>query len=59
MNSIWTFINYVTLEDLVGSVEVIVFPKTYSEYRSNIFVDNKVFIAGDVDQKDDENGSDL
>ena len=47
---------YVTLEDLVGTVEVIVFPKTYNECRSSIFVDNKVFIAGDVDQKDDENG---
>ena len=52
-NSIMAFL---TLEDLSGDIEVIVFPKTYNEYRSSIFVDNKVFIAGDVDQKDDENG---
>ena len=47
---------YVTLEDLVGTVEVIVFPKPYQEYRTHIFADNKIFVTGDVDRRDDENG---
>lgn len=47
---------YVTLEDLVGTVEVIVFPKPYQEYRKYIFADNKIFVTGDVDRRDDENG---
>ncbi len=47
---------YLTLEDLVGMVEVIVFPKPYQEYRKYITVDNKIFVAGDVDQRVDENG---
>ena len=47
---------YLTLEDLVGTVEVIVFPKPYQEYRKYITVDNKIFVAGDVDQRVDENG---
>ena len=47
---------YVTLEDLVGTVEIIVFPRQYQEYRKYIVADNKVFISGDVDQRVDENG---
>ncbi len=47
---------YLTIEDLVGTVEVIVFPKPYQEYRKYITEDNKVFVTGDVDQRVDENG---
>ena len=47
---------YFNLEDLVGTVEVVVFPKTYSEYRTDIREDNKVFVTGTVDMKDEESG---
>ncbi len=39
---------FVTLEDLVGSVEVIVFPKTYDQYGSKLTEEAKVFIEGRV-----------
>lgn len=39
---------FVTLEDLVGTVEVIVFPKTYAEYAQKLNEDSKVFIEGRV-----------
>ena len=48
---------YLTLEDLVGTVEIIVFPKTYQDYRKYIIDDNKVFVTGDVDHsREEENG---
>ena len=37
---------FVTVEDLVGSVEVIVFPRDYEQYRDLLMEDNKVFIKG-------------
>ena len=37
---------FVTVEDLVGSVEVIVFPRDYERYRDLLVEDNKVFIQG-------------
>ncbi len=46
---------YVTIEDLVGTVEVIVFPKTYMEFRKYLAPDNKVFVTGGVDQRVEEN----
>ena len=39
---------FVTLEDMIGSVEVIVFPKNYAETRKDIFEGNKVLITGRV-----------
>ena len=39
---------FITLEDLVGSVEVIVFPKTYEQYAAKLYEDAKVFIEGRV-----------
>lgn len=47
---------FITIEDLVGSVEVIVFSKTYNSSRVNITMDNKVFVVGTVDSRGDENG---
>jgi DNA polymerase-3 subunit alpha len=46
---------FVTIEDLVGTVEVIVFPKAYAAARSQIVLDSKVFVIGTVDAKGDEN----
>lgn len=39
---------FVTIEDIVGSVEVIVFPKQYQQFRGIINEDGKVFVEGDV-----------
>lgn len=39
---------FVTLEDLYGVVEVIVFPKTYEAYQSKLKEESKVFIRGRV-----------
>lgn len=46
---------FITVEDLVGTVEVVVFAKAYSAARTNITMDNKVFIVGTVDGRSDEN----
>jgi len=45
---------FVTLEDLLGSVEVIVFPKDYSKFSDKIKEDNKVFIKGRVSDDEDK-----
>nr|MDE5778842.1 DNA polymerase III subunit alpha [Lachnospiraceae bacterium] len=37
---------FLTLEDLLGSIEVIVFPKKYEEYRNILDQDAKLFIYG-------------
>ena len=37
---------FITLEDLVGSIEVVVFPKKYEEYRKHLELDSKVLIYG-------------
>ena len=39
---------FVTIEDLVGSVEVIVFPRDFEKYGSLLEEDAKVFVAGRV-----------
>ena len=50
-NSIMAFI---TLEDLRGTVEVIVFPKDYETYRTLLEEDRKVFIKGRVTVEEDK-----
>lgn len=47
---------FVMLEDLTGTVECVVFPKTYQKCSQVIEIDNKVFISGRVDAGDEENG---
>lgn len=47
---------FVTLEDLVGSVEVIVFPKDYEKKRDLLIEDAKVFIQGRASIGDDPVG---
>ena len=51
-NSVMAF---VTIEDLYGTVEVLVFPKLYEKYRQIIAEDNKVFITGRVTSGGEEN----
>lgn len=42
-----------TLEDLYGDIEVLVFPKTFEKSRDNIAEDNIVVVKGKLDTKDD------
>ncbi len=44
---------FLTVEDLVGSVEVIVFPRDYERNIDVLEEENKVFIRGKVDAADD------
>lgn len=37
---------FLTLEDMVGSVEIIVFPRDYEKYRDLLTIDQKLFIEG-------------
>ena len=45
---------FVTIEDLVGSVEVICFPRDYEKYRNLLNPDEKVFVQGRVSVSDDD-----
>ena len=45
---------FITIEDLVGTVEVIVFPRDYEKYKEILIVDNKVFIRGKVTVEEDK-----
>ena len=42
-----------TLEDLLGTVEVVVFPRDYEKYKEYLQEENKVFIRGRVSEEDD------
>ncbi len=44
---------FLTLEDLVGSVEVIVFPRDYQSYQQYLTEDRRVFVRGRVSCEDD------
>ncbi len=45
---------FITIEDLLGSVEVIVFPKTYEGNAGRLSTDEKVFIQGRVSAEEDK-----
>ena len=47
---------FLTIEDLVGTVEVIVFPKTYEQSASFLTEDAKVFVQGRVSVEEDKDG---
>lgn len=44
---------FVTVEDLLGTVEVVVFPRDYEKNREYLEIDNKVFIRGRVSEEDE------
>ena len=46
----------ITLEDLVGTVEIIIFPKDYERYAKYLENDAKVFVEGRVTAEEDRNG---
>lgn len=45
---------FITLEDLFGNVEVIIFPRDYERYKEHLLEDNKVFIKGKVTVEEDK-----
>ncbi len=47
---------FLTLEDLVGNLEVIIFPKIYEKCSSILNVDEKVFIKGRAVTEEEKNG---
>ncbi len=47
---------FLQVEDLVGTVEVIVFPKDYEKNSNKLMEDNKVFIKGRVSVEEDKDG---
>lgn len=47
---------FLQIEDLVGTVEVIVFPKDYEKNSAKLFEDNKVFIRGRVSAEEEKDG---
>lgn len=44
---------FLTLEDLLGTVEIVVFPQSYEKYREYLEEDNKIFVRGRVSEEDD------
>lgn len=47
---------FLTIEDLVGTVEVVLFPRDYEKNAQHIEMDDKVFIQGRVDAGDERAG---
>ncbi len=50
-NDIMAFVN---LEDLYGELSLIVFPKTYVQYKAPLFPDNIVKVEGRINVRDDD-----
>lgn len=47
---------FLQIEDLVGTVEAIVFPRDYEKNSMKLLEDNKVFIKGHVSMEEDRDG---
>lgn len=47
---------FLTLEDLAGSVEIIVFPRDYEKYASKLLEDAKIFVTGRASVEEDRDG---
>ena len=45
---------FITLEDLLGTIEVVVFPKLYEQYRQYLDADSKIFVYGRASISEDE-----
>lgn len=45
---------FITLEDLLGSVEVIIFPKDYEKYKSELTEERKILIKGRATVEEDK-----
>ncbi|MBR4758548.1 MAG: DNA polymerase III subunit alpha [Lachnospiraceae bacterium] len=47
---------FITIEDLYGSCEVIVFPREYETYSEKLALDNRIFVKGRVQLEDEKGG---
>lgn len=47
---------FITLEDLVGTLEIIIFPRDYEKNNRLLNVDEKVFIRGKASTEEEKNG---
>jgi DNA polymerase-3 subunit alpha len=47
---------FLEIEDLTGTVEVIVFPKDYEKYQHFLGMDEKIFVVGRADVEEEQNG---
>lgn len=47
---------FLTIEDMFGTIEVVVFPRSYNENRGVLEQTDKVFVTGRVQANADENG---
>ena len=47
---------FLTLEDLVGTVEIVVFPRQFDRYREQIAEGKKIFVTGDADVEENAAG---
>ena len=47
---------FISIEDLTGTVEVIIFPKDYERYQRYLNTDEKVFVVGHATVEDEQNG---
>lgn len=47
---------FLTIEDLYGSMEVVVFPRDYEKNSDKLIVDSKVFVKGHVQVEDEKDG---
>ncbi|MCR5429664.1 MAG: DNA polymerase III subunit alpha [Eubacterium sp.] len=47
---------FITLEDLVGTVEVIVFPRQYEQYRTLMEEGEKIFVTGEAQIEENNDG---
>ena len=47
---------FLTLEDLVGSVEIIVFPRQFDQYKTALEEGNKIFVTGEAQIEENNDG---
>ena len=47
---------FLQIEDLVGSIEVVVFPRDYERNSAKLLEDSKVFVKGRVSVEDEKDG---
>ena len=47
---------FITLEDLVGTVEIIIFPRDYEKYHAYLVEDSKIFVRGHANVEEEKNG---
>ena len=47
---------FISLEDLTGTIEVVIFPKDYEKYQQYLQIEKKVFIVGRASVEEEQNG---